>query len=256
MPRYTDVKSKLRLSLCAAGAALCGVSAALSSGCSDIDPDPISYVSIPVPTFTLNISPSVIALLSALPSGTWTLPTAIPTNLAAALASGIPTAVPSAYGSYTVPPTSPQAAPASFETCATCHGAHGEGAGAAGPEIQHEPSAFVQWIVRTGRNAMPAHNTTSLPDQKLSEIVAYLTAAPRPTSGAALYQDLCANCHGVDSAGKAGRGPSIKSKGASVATRVRQGAAGTNYGSPGYMPAFSTSELTDAEVQAIVGFLK
>jgi mono/diheme cytochrome c family protein len=249
MPRYTDIKSNLRLSVCAAGAALCGAGAALASGCGDIDP--ISYVSIPVPTITLNISPSVIALLSALPSG---LPSNWQAEVAAALASGIPTTVPSAFASYAPAPNSP--APASFDGCAVCHGPHGEGSGTVAPEIQHEPPGFAQYTVRTGRNGMPAHDTSTLPDVKLSEIIAYLGNAPRATNGAALYQDLCANCHGADGAGKAGRGPSINGKGATVASRVRAGTGGTNYASPTYMPAWTSAELSDAEVQAIAAFVK
>jgi mono/diheme cytochrome c family protein len=267
MPRYTDIKANLRLSLCAVGAALCGAAAALSSGCGEVDP--ISYISIPVPTITLNISPSVLALLSALPSGTWTLPSNWQAEAAAALASGIPTAVPSAFASYapsnsaanptgtTLTQQSAQkSAPASFEACALCHGPHGEGAGTAAPEIQHEPAGFAQWVVRSGRGGMPAHNTANLPDPKLSEIIAYLGTTPRPTTGAALYQDLCASCHGADAAGKTGRGPSLKGEAASVANRVRIGAGGTNYAATNYMPAWTSAELSDAEVQAITTFLK
>src|SRR5437868_5934691 len=102
---------------------------------------------------------------------------------------------------------------------------------------------------------MPAFATAELSDAELADILTFLAAAPRPTTGDALFARFCANCHGADGGG--GRvGKSLGGEADSVSSRVRRGHGGTSYGSrTQYMPAWSATDLSDAEVAEIEAYV-
>lgn len=56
--------------------------------------------------------------------------------------------------------------------CASCHGA--SAAGGAGPDIRNESSASVQSAVRNGKGSMPAFSTSTLSDQSLADVIAFV----------------------------------------------------------------------------------
>lgn len=153
----------------------------------------------------------------------------------------------------------PQLAPGEelFRTnCLPCHGELGAGTALA-PDIQHPIRDYATWVVRNGRPmstyAMPmmAWSQAKLSDADLLLIFGYLDTPPKGTTGQALFRDFCANCHGADAKG----GPvkhDITNKAGEIAMRVRNGAhAGEFQEREEFMPVFSTTLLSDAEVQLI-----
>ncbi len=145
--------------------------------------------------------------------------------------------------------------------CASCHGADAEGT-TSGPQIREPVHGFATYVIRNGRSAqmgfgqaMPAFATDEVSDLDLTAIFTYLDRAPRPTDGAGLYGRFCANCHGADAAG--GRvGESPKEDRDEIAEKVREGKGGTSYGSTKkYMPAWTSAQLSDAEVALIADYL-
>jgi mono/diheme cytochrome c family protein len=152
-------------------------------------------------------------------------------------------------------------APSSFSYCAACHAMGAEGVTGLGPEIRHPPAGYFDHVVRNGRDANPdvalpmspvAETTTS--DADLAEIFAWLSQQPKPTTGQGLYTDYCANCHGADGTGVAGK--DVRSLVMEIPTIVRAGSHPGDYGnSTEFMPSWTADELTDAEVQLIVGFV-
>lgn len=156
----------------------------------------------------------------------------------------------------------PVVAPAAFtELCSHCHGPGGDGTSDA-PQIREPVHAYAEFTVRTGRmdqmgfgQDMPSFDAGSLADADLADILAFLDRAPRPTDGHGLFVRFCANCHGADARG--GRvGEGIAGEADDVFERVRGGHGGTSYGARReYMPAWSTSQLSDDEVDAIASYL-
>lgn len=150
--------------------------------------------------------------------------------------------------------------------CASCHGEQGQGVAMKGPEIQHPVRDFATWVVRNGRQGHPsfpgqvmtAFPASALPDATLTSFFDALStpALPKPTAGAALYTDYCANCHSATGTGGTA-GHNAKGQTLSKAlSMVRSGHSLTQFSSRnGYMPKWSTSELTDAEVGLIVDHL-
>jgi mono/diheme cytochrome c family protein len=150
--------------------------------------------------------------------------------------------------------------------CATCHGQKGEGVAMKGPEIQHPVRDFATWVVRNGRQGNPsfpgqtmaAFPASALPDATLTSFFDALSTPtlPKPTTGAALYTDYCANCHSATGTGGTA-GHNAKGQPLSKAlSMVRGGHSLTQFSvRNGYMPKWSTSELTDAEVGLIVTHL-
>jgi mono/diheme cytochrome c family protein len=135
-----------------------------------------------------------------------------------------------------------------------------------GPEIQHPVRDFSTWVVRNGRSGHPsfpksvmaAFPVSALPDATLTSFFDALSTPtlPKPTTGAALFADYCANCHGATGAGGPA-GHNAKGEPLSKAlSMVRAGHSLTQFSvRTGYMPKWSTSELTDAEVGLIVSYL-
>ncbi|MCB9523181.1 MAG: c-type cytochrome [Myxococcales bacterium] len=145
--------------------------------------------------------------------------------------------------------------------CAGCHGEQGEGA-ALGPQIRSPVAGYATWVIRNGREGvgfgspMPGYDAQVLPDAQLSELLTWLGGFPKPRDGAGLYGRFCANCHGVG--GRGGPvGASLRGEGyGDFLETVREGEGGRRYGSRrDYMPAWTRAQLTDAEVQAIYGYV-
>lgn len=146
--------------------------------------------------------------------------------------------------------------------CAGCHGKAGEGT-QRGPEIRNPVAGYAKYVVRAGRpglpwytDLMPKYDVDSLSDRQLDEIVAWLRSATKPSDGAGLYNRFCANCHGKDARG----GPvdkKIVDETGDFLEKVREGEGGTKYSKrTGYMPSWSTTEITNAEVQKMVGYVR
>lgn len=143
--------------------------------------------------------------------------------------------------------------------CATCHGPEGEGT-ADGPVIQFTVKPYGKWVTRNGRNgtgypaAMIGYGTDRISEPQLDEVIDFLHAQTRPTTGEALYNTLCANCHGTGNQD----GPAAESLAgrADSTSDIRAGHGGTNYGSRRiYMPKWSEAELSNDEVAAINTYL-
>lgn len=127
-------------------------------------------------------------------------------------------AMPSASASSAPPPTGEEVY--MNAGCAACHGADGQGT-TLGPELQHPDRDHFTWIVRNGVNTpkleefknsvMIAYGTQVLTDNELDLVVEWLQSLPQPTTGAALFADYCAGCHGDDGRGglKISDGPPV-----------------------------------------------
>lgn len=145
------------------------------------------------------------------------------------------------------------------DNCASCHGAEGNGTADA-PQIREPVHAYATYVIRNGRasemgfpQAMPAFAADEIPD--LAPIFEVLDRTPRPTDGAGLYARFCGNCHGADASG--GRvGESAKEDRGEIFEKVREGKGGSNFGArKKYMPAWTSSQLSDAEVELIAAYL-
>jgi mono/diheme cytochrome c family protein len=158
--------------------------------------------------------------------------------------------------------------PVQFYTaaCATCHGERGVGVEMKGPEIQHPVRDFSTWVVRNGRSGHPsfpdskmeAYPVAAIPDATLSAIFDALStpALPKPTTGEALYKDYCANCHGATGTGGTANHPAKGQPLQKAMEMTRQGHQLTKFSTrTAYMPKWSTTELSDAEIKSIVDYL-
>jgi len=121
---------------------------------------------------------------------------------------------------------------------------------------------YSSWVVRNGlpgvgyRDPMEAIARDVISDAVLESIWDWLDEPPQPTTGEALYHDYCANCHGADGEG----GPTIqpiKNELHELEEQVRDGShPGEFTQRREYMPAFSTTRLTDAEVDLIYDYVE
>lgn len=143
--------------------------------------------------------------------------------------------------------------------CASCHGPEGKGT-ATGPMIQFTSPEYGKWVTRNGRNGigypgpMTAYGTDRVTDVQLDEIIDFLHAQTRPTTGADLYKTFCANCHGTGTQ----NGPASESLAgrADSTDDIRNGKGGTNYGSRlVYMPRWSAAELSNGEVDLLNAYI-
>lgn len=149
------------------------------------------------------------------------------------------------------------------QLCATCHGADAAGT-ALGYELRHPEREYARWVVRNGRagnelapSVMTPFAEANLSDAQLDAIFDYLDATyPKPADGATLFAEYCRNCHGADALGGETM-VNIKVEGAGeYFEKVREGNGGTDYGGrTSYMPAYDASELSDADIQAIVDYV-
>lgn len=160
------------------------------------------------------------------------------------------------------PPTPPETWQAHYQQqCSACHGANGEG-NALGPQIQSPVYPYATWVTRNGRSgvgypgAMPGYSEAELPTAMLDGIMSWLAEAPQPRDGRGLNARYCANCHGADGRGGPTRASIIGEDLDEFIETVREGEGGRNYGARGdYMPAWSSLELSNAEIRLIWDFL-
>jgi mono/diheme cytochrome c family protein len=139
--------------------------------------------------------------------------------------------------------------------CGGCHGANAEGGfapGLTGKEYSYD--AFQQ-VVRAGEEGMPAYSASQISDTDLQQMYGWLQAkAQVPPGTAELEEDPwtqsgCGGCHGANAEG--GSAPVLAGRQYSYddfQQVVRQGAEG--------MPAYSSSELGDRDLQCMYGWLQ
>jgi mono/diheme cytochrome c family protein len=140
--------------------------------------------------------------------------------------------------------------------CKACHGEQGAGSLLA-PEIQHPVRDYSNWVTRNGRatttfvKPMEKWGTDKLADAQLTLIWDYLDQPPQPTTGQALYNDYCANCHGTDGKG----GPTTRNIVNEVQNVLKMVRSGKSIGQYAMrhdsMPAFSTMRITDPQLTLI-----
>jgi len=150
------------------------------------------------------------------------------------------------YAWFQNPVAGPTAAPGESpwpqSGCAGCHGPNAEGG--TGPGLAGTAQAFsgFEQVVRQGRGSMPAFSAAQLSDQALQALYAWLTAKPA-VQQSPWVQAGCAGCHGAN-AESLERGELSLDR---LQRVVRRGEE--------EMPAFSTAQLSDADLQAIYEWL-
>jgi mono/diheme cytochrome c family protein len=154
--------------------------------------------------------------------------------------------------------------------CANCHGDEGEGGYGPpiGPEIldEYADDAALIAFVEEGTGAMPAFGDGQLTAAELRAVAVYTRevlggAAPVveqvdpdvAASGAAIYADRCASCHGEDATG--GFGPGLAGGAAienfpDVEDQIAVVVDGRNA-----MPGFA-DDLTAEEIEAVVAYTR
>jgi ubiquinol-cytochrome c reductase cytochrome c subunit len=156
------------------------------------------------------------------------------------------------------------------QSCASCHGQHGQGS-ERGPSLAGAGAAAADFYLSTGR--MPMTGSERTPSRKrpafgradIDALVAYVAslgrgpavpavdpAAGRLADGERLYQENCAACHSATATGGAltsGQvAPSLRpSTPLQVAEAVRTG--------PGAMPSFDPRALDDRQVDSVAAYV-
>jgi mono/diheme cytochrome c family protein len=162
-------------------------------------------------------------------------------------------------------------APAAYANagCATCHGDNAEGKMGLATEIRHTPVTYSDWVVRHGRvdptTGMPTSMVafadaptmalTAISAADLMTVQTWLTGLPHPTTPANLYNDFCANCHGVDRTGGFTNVSIAAETAAKVSMMVRTGFGTDPSQRDAYMPAFGVGDLSDVELQTIIAYI-
>jgi mono/diheme cytochrome c family protein len=101
---------------------------------------------------------------------------------------------------------------------------------------------------------MSPYDEASVSDADLEAIFAWLDSQPMPMTGQGLYADLCANCHGVDADGVPEK--DLLALLDKIPAAVRSGFNPDQMANAAeYMPAWTAEQLTDAQIQLIVGYL-
>ena len=148
------------------------------------------------------------------------------------------------------------------DACVFCHGADALGIEGRGPEVRFPKDDYARWIIRNGRMdhpdytaGMEAYSSDCLTDAMLEEILAFLKSFPKPTDGAGLYAEFCANCHGAD-----GRGGvttrDLNGELHEIPTLTAEGHNPMSYDERiEYMPVM-TDQLSQAEIQLISDYLQ
>lgn len=134
--------------------------------------------------------------------------------------------------------------------CASCHGASalgGSGPSLAGTSL---PFAAFRSVVRQGAEGMPPFSRTHISDESLQALYDWLEGqAQVPAEPEALWAEAgCGGCHGANAEGASARGlAGGEFSYAEFEGVVREGEAG--------MPSYSTSQLSDAELQRMYDWL-
>jgi mono/diheme cytochrome c family protein len=145
--------------------------------------------------------------------------------------------------------------------CQICHGENGAATDIA-PVIANTHADYATYVVRNGHDvmdfagfgqSMPPFTTTDLSDDDLALILEFLTTQPLPSDGAGLYARLCINCHGSN--GHNGRIFENIAGSDEVSARVRAGHQANNVASGEYMPAFTTAQLSDAQLALLADYV-
>jgi mono/diheme cytochrome c family protein len=141
----------------------------------------------------------------------------------------------------------PGESPWPLSGCAGCHGQSAEGG--TGPALSGtaQPFAAFQAAVRQGRGSMPSFSAAQIGDQALQALYASLTAQPAVPQ-TPWVQSGCAGCHGAGARGGSAEG--LAGWGLSF-DRLQQ----VVRGGEDAMPAYSTAQLSDADLQAIYDWL-
>ena len=136
------------------------------------------------------------------------------------------------------------------DLCAACHGAEGEGG--AGPPLAALTMSDDELgpLIAEGQGGMPGF-AADLAGEDLDELVAYVQStfgeAEQTATGADLYVELCAACHGAE--GEGGAGPSLAALALGndeLSKLIAEGA--------GSMPGF-VDQLSDVGMANLVEFL-
>jgi mono/diheme cytochrome c family protein len=136
------------------------------------------------------------------------------------------------------------------QLCVACHGADGEGG--AGPPLAALglSGEELSTLIVEGQGSMPGFGS-ELADEDLDGLVEYLQStfseAEQTATGAELYVQLCAACHGAD--GEGGAGPPLAALGLNgdeLSTLIAEG--------QGSMPGFAT-QLSADDVTNLTEFL-
>jgi mono/diheme cytochrome c family protein len=226
------------------------ISASALSGCSGDDPAPMNMNTAGTGGSGTGGSGPSGGSAGAAPMGTQLQPPAMYVLLSGPDAAPNPNPAPAAWKSMTT-------------ACNGCHGENGEGLANIAPEVRHTPAAFAQQVIRNGRKFMNQTTLmlpfaqTSLNDADMMSIITWLNTAPKPTTGQGLYKDFCGNCHGPTTPSGGSVPISIQNKlRADVKLKVRNG-EGTDQSMRNlYMPAHSTMDLSDAELDLILDFIQ
>jgi mono/diheme cytochrome c family protein len=139
--------------------------------------------------------------------------------------------------------------------CGGCHGANGEGGSA--PGLTGEAHSYDEFrrVVRGGAEGMPAYGTSQISDTDLQRLFDWLQAQAQPPAATGELgrepwtQAGCGGCHGAN--GEGGSAPSLTGEAHSYdefRRVVRGGAEG--------MPAYGTSQISDADLQRMYDWLK
>jgi ubiquinol-cytochrome c reductase cytochrome c subunit len=157
-------------------------------------------------------------------------------------------------------------------SCASCHGVRGEGT-PNGPALTNVGAAAVDFMLRTGRMPLSAPNQPArrgrpvFDDPQIQGLVGYVSSfGPGPSippvdvsdgtdlaAGRAQYVATCAACHGAGGSGDAVGGGAIAP--ALLDTAPQQVGEAIRIG-PGQMPAFSSDQVSDAELSQIAAYLQ
>lgn len=149
-----------------------------------------------------------------------------------------------------------------LQNCARCHGPDGAGTAKA-PQILNPVEPYATYVVRNGRgiemgyvDEMPAFPASQISDGELAAIMQKLGAAEKPTTGEGLYVRFCGNCHGQDAwGGRVGKG--LTDELDELGEAIREGHGGNDYGDrEEYMPAWSSSKLTNGDIALIEAYLR
>lgn len=153
--------------------------------------------------------------------------------------------------------------------CVSCHGQRGEGT-QLGPDLTRAGAASADFQLSTGRmplpapGAVPRRGTPAFSRSDIDALTAYVASlghgpaipsvpAGDPSQGRRLYLATCAACHSSTGEGASLPGgqvaPSLlPSRATQIAEAVRLG--------PGAMPAFPPTELSDAQLGAVIAYLE
>ena len=147
--------------------------------------------------------------------------------------------------------------------CAACHGPSAEGTALA-YELRHPDRRLATWVIRNGREGlefpdsqMPSFSPEVIDDTQLDALLDWLDGFEQPSTGEALYLDYCANCHGRDPRmGGVIREDILEEDDEDILDTVRDGDGDGLEPRSEYMSAFPSSALSDAEVQAIIDWMR